>query len=68
MPIALTFRDAMLRLSELSGPEFPPQIQVAAVCKIVSILSPSNPHIAEVMRALLPDDEEASGNADDDPL
>ena len=55
MPIALTYRAAMQRLAELAGPEHPAHVQVKAVSKIASELSPNNPRHAEVMRALDPD-------------
>ena len=55
MPIALTYRAAIQRLAELSGPEHPALVQVKAGSRIASELSPNNPRHAEVMRALDPD-------------
>ena len=43
MRISLTYQAAMTRLAELSGPEYPPHVQVNAVAKIASVLSPNNP-------------------------
>lgn len=50
--IPLTFQAAMQRLAELSGREYPAHVQVKAVCKIATILSPNNPRHADVVRAL----------------
>jgi hypothetical protein len=72
MPINLNFRDAMHRLAELASPAFPPHVQITALCKLASLLSPANLRYADVMRALAAppsaDDEEASESADDEPL
>lgn len=68
MRIDLNFRSAVRRLAELAGHGFPPHVQVDAACKLVSILSPRNPNIAAVMRALRPDDEDEAADPDDDPL
>lgn len=65
MRIDLNFRSAVQRLTELAGDGLPPHIQVDAACKLVSILSPRNPNLAAVMRALRPDHAE-SGD-DDEP-
>ena len=52
MRIPLTYQAAMTRLAELSGPEYPPHVQVKSVSKIAAELSPNNPRHADVVRAL----------------
>ena len=52
MRIPLTYQAAMTRLAELSGPEYPPHVQVEAVAKISAELSPNNPRHSDVVRAL----------------
>ena len=52
MRIALTYQAAMTRFAELSGPEYPPHVQVKEVAKIAAELSPNNPLPADVVRAL----------------
>ena len=52
MRIPLTYQAAMTRLAELSGPEYPPHVQVKAVAKIAAELSPNNPRHSDVVRAL----------------
>ncbi|MCY3557739.1 MAG: hypothetical protein OXH13_03705 [Chloroflexi bacterium] len=73
MGIDLNFRSAVRVLAELAGPEFPPHVRVDAASALVSILSPLNPNIDAVMRALRPDgaetaDEDEPADPDDDPL
>jgi hypothetical protein len=52
MDMKLTYRTVMQRLAELTGPENPPHVQVKALSKIASELSPNNPRHADVMLAL----------------
>ena len=51
MRIALTYQAAMTRLAELSGPDYPPHVQVKAVSRIATELSPNNPRHSDVVRA-----------------
>ena len=52
MPIAPTFKAAIIRLTELAGPEQPGYVSVRAASQLANLLSPANPKHGDILYEL----------------
>lgn len=52
MPIAPTFKAAIVRLTELAGSEQPGYVSVRAASQLANLLSPANPKHGDILHEL----------------